>query len=29
MLVLNTRKVTKFGFVTLDITRKNSLYWNF
>ena len=27
MLVLNTRNVAKFGFVTLDITRKNSLYW--
>ena len=27
VLVLNTRNVTKFGFVTLDITRKNSLYW--
>ena len=27
MLVLNTRNIVKFGFVTLDITRKNSLYW--
>jgi len=27
VLVLNTRNVAKFGFVTLDITRKNSLYW--
>jgi len=25
VLVLNTRNVAKFGFVTLD--RKNSLYW--
>ena len=27
MLVLNTRNVAKFGIVTFDITRKNSLYW--
>jgi len=27
MLVLNTRNVAKFGFVTLNTTRKNSLYW--
>ena len=27
VLVLNTRNVAKFGFVTLDITKKNSLYW--
>ena len=27
VLVLNTRNVAKFGFVTLDITRKNSSYW--
>jgi len=27
VLVLNTRNIAKFGFVTLDITRKNSLYW--
>jgi len=27
VLVLNTRNVAKIGFVTLDITRKNSLYW--
>jgi len=27
MLVLNTQNVAKFGFVTLDIIRKNSLYW--
>jgi len=27
VLVLNTQNVAKFGFVTLDITRKNSLYW--
>ena len=27
LLVLNTRNITNFGFVTLDITRKNSLYW--
>jgi len=26
MLVLNTSNVTKFEFVTLDITRKNYLY---
>jgi len=22
------QNIAKFGFVTLDITRKNSLYWN-
>ena len=27
VLVLNTWYVAKFRFVTLDITRKNSLYW--
>ena len=27
MLVLNTWNVAKFGFVTLDITKKNFLYW--
>jgi len=27
VLVLNTQNVAKFGFVTLDIARKNSLYW--
>jgi len=27
VLVLNTRNVAKFGFVTLDIAKKNSLYW--
>ena len=27
MLVLNTRNVAKFGFVTLDITTNNFLYW--
>jgi len=27
VLVLNTRNVAKFGFVTLDIARENSLYW--
>jgi len=26
VIVLNTRNVAKFGFVTLDITKKNSLY---
>ena len=26
-MVLNTRNVVKFGVVTLDITRKNYLYW--
>jgi len=26
-VVLNTRNVVKFGVVTLDITRKNYLYW--
>ena len=26
VIVLNTRNVAKFGFLTLDITRKNSLY---
>jgi len=27
VLVLNMQNVAKFEFVTLDITRKNSLYW--
>jgi len=27
VLVLNTRNAARFGFVTLDITRKNFLYW--
>jgi len=27
VIVLNTRNIAKFGFVTLDITRKISLYW--
>jgi len=27
LLVLNTRNFAKFRFVTLDIARKNSLYW--
>jgi len=27
VIVLNTRNVAKFGFVTLDIAKKNSLYW--
>jgi len=27
VLVLNTTNVAKFEFVTLDITRKNYLYW--
>jgi len=27
VLVLNKRNVEKFEFVTLDITRKNYLYW--
>jgi len=27
MLVLNTQNVVKFRFVTLNITRNNSLYW--
>jgi len=27
VLVLNTRNVAKFRFVTFDITRKNYLYW--
>jgi len=27
VLVINTRNVAKFEFVTLDITRKNYLYW--
>ena len=27
MLVLKKRNVEKFEFVTLDITRKNYLYW--
>jgi len=27
VLVLNTRNVAKFEFVTLDTIRKNSLYW--
>jgi len=27
LCVLNTRNVAKFRFVTLDIARKNSLYW--
>jgi len=27
VLVLNTWNVAKFGFVTLDTIRKNSLYW--
>jgi len=27
VLLLNTRNVANFGFVTLDIARKNSLYW--
>jgi len=27
VLVLNTRNIAKFGFVTLDIIRKTFLYW--